>query len=71
MPGKKGMKGSGGTRTGAGRKKNECQTCIYWMVDTPEQSAAAKDPPCWWGMCSQLKVQTEADFYCKFFFRKH
>lgn len=71
MPGIKGMKGSGGPRPGAGRKPNSCQVCIHWTVDTPEQSAAANDPPNWWGSCSQLRVQTEQDFLCKKFFRIH
>lgn len=71
MAGVKGMKGGGGARPGAGRKPNSCQVCIYWTVDTPEQSKKAGDPPDWWGMCSQLRLQTEADFYCNKFFRNH
>lgn len=69
VKGKSGI-GSGGPGRNQGRKKNECQTCIYWTVDTPEQSAAANDPVGWWGKCSQLGIQTEADFCCKKFFRR-
>lgn len=67
-----GVKGrSGGANRNQGRKKNECQTCQFWTVDTPEQAKAAQDTPGAWGMCSRLKVQTEADFYCKKYIRQH
>lgn len=67
------MKGSGGPRPGAGRPKKvtQCSTCIHWTVDTPEESIAANDPLYWWGSCSQLRIQTEQDFLCNKFFRKH
>lgn len=68
MPGVKGMKGGGGLRTpGPGKKLGrplkltQCSVCIHWTVD----------PLCWWGMCSQLMIQTEADFCCQRFFRIH